>query len=378
MGSMRRNAAIALAVLAACALMGASAQLPEELSAAGAAEQFVGALAEYGLGENMCAEGTTTFVPVDGAFERLRALLEAADDDDDHDDEHDDDHDDDHDEELDDHDDEPDEEHDDDDDDDDDRLPPAWLVTYHMAEGDYPAAALSDGQVLDTLSAGELTVDIDEDGTVTIESVGTNATVVAADVDIPGCSGTVHLIDIPLLPFDPLEEDDDDDGVDEDEQADRERLLGAIESGRITDQMPPGSIMQLLLEMPDALGRFVFGVFAEDLVENFADPTGEFTVFVPPDSAFLATEEMLGVDDPEPRNPPGWLLMYHVVPGKLSAADLTDGQVLQTMSAVWEVRRRRSRARESTRGARVRRLRFDGDSAAERAAVRSRRPDPTH
>ena len=67
------------------------------------------------------------------------------------------------------------------------------ILTYHVAEGDVKAADLTDGQKIDTVEGGQLTVSIDGD-TVKING----AKVVTPDVATS--NGTVHVIDTVLLP----------------------------------------------------------------------------------------------------------------------------------------------------------------------------------
>ena len=69
----------------------------------------------------------------------------------------------------------------------------ANILTYHVVDGDVKAADLSDGQQVETLQGGELTVSIDGDKVM----IG-DAEVVQADVETS--NGTVHVIDAVLLP----------------------------------------------------------------------------------------------------------------------------------------------------------------------------------
>ena len=86
------------------------------------------------------------------------------------------------------------------------------VLSYHVI----PSAALTagdlvDGQVLTTLNPGlafppgatELTVDILDDGTVTIVGGRSTATVIQADV--PAGDSFVHVVDTVLLPFSPAD-----------------------------------------------------------------------------------------------------------------------------------------------------------------------------
>jgi uncharacterized surface protein with fasciclin (FAS1) repeats len=81
------------------------------------------------------------------------------------------------------------------------------------------------------------------------------------------------------------------------------------------------------------LTTLVAAVRAAGLVETLSG-RGPFTVFAPPDAAFNAlpagTVERLV--RPENKGQLTSILTFHVVPGRLSAADLRDGQMLTTVN----------------------------------------------
>jgi len=83
----------------------------------------------------------------------------------------------------------------------------------------------------------------------------------------------------------------------------------------------------------DNLTTLVAAVQAAGLAETLSGP-GPFTVFAPPNAAFEAlpdgTVESLLM--PENREQLTGILTYHVVPGRLSASDLRDGQMLTTVN----------------------------------------------
>ena len=94
-----------------------------------------------------------------------------------------------------------------------------------------------------------------------------------------------------------------------------------------TEQTSVGTIV----DVASAAGNFstlVAAVAAADLVETLSGE-GPFTVFAPTDEAFAALPE--GVLDglllPENKALLAQILTYHVVAGKVMAADVTDGDV---------------------------------------------------
>ena len=80
------------------------------------------------------------------------------------------------------------------------------------------------------------------------------------------------------------------------------------------------------------LTTLVTAAKAAGLVDTLAGP-GPFTVFAPTNDAFsrLAPGTVDTLLKPENKATLTKILTYHVVPGKLSAADLTDGKKLKTV-----------------------------------------------
>lgn len=89
-------------------------------------------------------------------------------------------------------------------------------------------------------------------------------------------------------------------------------------------------IVALAQATPD-LSTLVTAVTAADLVETLQGE-GPFTVFAPSNAAFEAADEVVApLLEPENKAKLADVLTYHVVPGKLMAADLTDGAELETV-----------------------------------------------
>ncbi|MBU6244332.1 MAG: fasciclin domain-containing protein [Actinomycetales bacterium] len=90
---------------------------------------------------------------------------------------------------------------------------------------------------------------------------------------------------------------------------------------------PAGTIIDIASGTPD-LSTLVTAVNAAGLVDTL-NGAGPFTVFAPTDEAFAALPA--GVLDallmPENKDTLAKILTYHVVPGKVMAADVTDGSV---------------------------------------------------
>jgi uncharacterized surface protein with fasciclin (FAS1) repeats len=100
----------------------------------------------------------------------------------------------------------------------------------------------------------------------------------------------------------------------------------ASDSMAETTESAAGTIVDVAIAQN--FGTLVAAVTAADLVETLSGE-GPFTVFAPTDEAFAALPE--GVLDalllPENKAVLAQILTYHVVSGKVMAADVTDGPV---------------------------------------------------
>jgi len=82
-----------------------------------------------------------------------------------------------------------------------------------------------------------------------------------------------------------------------------------------------------------SVSTLVSAVKAAGLVETLSGP-GPFTVFAPTNAAFdkLPKGAVAGLMDPASKEKLKGVLTYHVIPGRLVAADLKDGQALTTVN----------------------------------------------
>jgi uncharacterized surface protein with fasciclin (FAS1) repeats len=74
----------------------------------------------------------------------------------------------------------------------------ADILTYHVVSGEVLSSDLSDGQVVETVQGGELTVSITDAGVMLTDANGNEANITAVDID--ASNGVVHLIDAVVLP----------------------------------------------------------------------------------------------------------------------------------------------------------------------------------
>ncbi len=171
------------------------------------------------------------------------------------------------------------------------------VLLYHVVPGKVMAADVVGLDSAETVQGTSLTV------TAEGEQVMINgAQVVTADIE--AANGVIHVIDAVLLP--PAGDEAMEEGMTEDEMAE------------------DGPTSSTIVDIAVADGRFetlVTALTAADLVETLQGE-GPFTVFAPTDEAFAAlpegTVEGLLEDVPALTD----VLLYHVVPGKVMAADV--------------------------------------------------------
>lgn len=91
-------------------------------------------------------------------------------------------------------------------------------------------------------------------------------------------------------------------------------------------------VVALAQDTPD-LSTLVTAVSTAKLGDTLQGD-GPFTVFAPTNAAFkeLGDEQVQSLLEPENRDQLTTVLTYHVVPGTLTAADLSDGQKLETVA----------------------------------------------
>lgn len=181
------------------------------------------------------------------------------------------------------------------------------ILLYHVVPGKVMAADVVglDGQYAETALAGKsINIKVNGDKVILNDSVNVIIT------DIEASNGVIHVVDAVLLP--PSDEAMSGDAMSEN----MDIVDTAIADGRFT--------------------TLVAAVQAADLVETLKS-AGPFTVFAPTDDAFAALPA--GTLDslllPENKQQLTDILLYHVVPGKVMAADVVglDGQSAETALA---------------------------------------------
>ncbi len=170
------------------------------------------------------------------------------------------------------------------------------ILTYHVVAGKLMAADVTMMSSATTVQGGSLTIKV-EGSTVSIN----DAKVVQADVE--ASNGVIHVIDSVLLPPD----------LD----------LSAI--------LPKPNVVELASSRGD-LKTLVAAVEAAGLVDTLKGE-GPFTIFAPTDEAFakLRAGTLDDLLKPENKDTLIAILTYHVVPGKLMAADVVNETKLVTV-----------------------------------------------
>ena len=158
----------------------------------------------------------------------------------------------------------------------------AEILTFHVVPGRITAADLAEGKEVTTLEGGKLSFSLE--GGPTVNGVNITAT------DIETSNGIIHVIDAVLIPTPDL--------VDTAIAAGFSTLVAAVQAAGLEDALRG---------------------------------EGPFTVFAPTDAAFGAlpagTVEALLADPPALAE----ILTYHVVPGRIFAADLSEGEEFTTL-----------------------------------------------
>ena len=97
-------------------------------------------------------------------------------------------------------------------------------------------------------------------------------------------------------------------------------------------QQKTQNIVALAQDTPN-LSTLVSAVSTAELAQTLQG-TGPFTVFAPTNAAFeeLGSDQVQSLLEPESRQQLTSILTYHVVPGQLTASDLSDGQKLETVA----------------------------------------------
>jgi len=166
------------------------------------------------------------------------------------------------------------------------------VLTYHVVAGRALAASLTDNQQLTTLQGGTVRF-----RTNPARLVGAGNTVNITTTDIVAKNGVIHVIDAVLLPTAPVTQ----------------------------------NIVQLASATP-TLSTLVTAIGAANLGATLSG-TGPFTVFAPVNSAFAAVPADVLQRLLETGNVAilSKVLRYHVVPGRILAADLREGQTVTTV-----------------------------------------------
>ena len=181
----------------------------------------------------------------------------------------------------------------------------ATILTYHVVSGAAAlSSSLSDGQKIATVQGEEVTISL-IDGVFVQDPTETDAQVVIADVE--ASNGVVHVIDKVLIP-----------------QAVLDALSAEMESSTLVDIVVATEPLSILKD----------AVIKAELVETLSSD-GPFTVFAPTNDAFVALLGVLGddynsLDDFDTEGEIALLkdiLLFHVIPAKVLAADLSPSEV---------------------------------------------------
>mgnify|MGYP005852009709 FL=1 len=174
------------------------------------------------------------------------------------------------------------------------------ILLYHVVPGKVMAADVVKLESADTVLGKPVTIKVEGDNVMV-----NDAKVIITDIE--ASNGVIHVIDTVILP--PAEE-------------------------AAAEMAEPAEMMKDIVDTAVAAGQFttlVAAVQAAGLVDTLKGE-GPFTVFAPTDEAFAKLPA--GTIDALLADPQGKLtqiLLYHVIQGKVMAADVTDGLEAQTV-----------------------------------------------
>jgi len=169
------------------------------------------------------------------------------------------------------------------------------ILTYHVvASSNVRAGDLSDGMMVETLETGSFTINLGDNVTITDEN-GRTATIIATNIQAN--NGVIHALDTVLLP--------ENDAIE-------------IETNTIADFVAGNENYSSLLAALEKTG----------LTSTFSG-TDEYTVFAPDNAAFTAFLNDNGFNslDEVPEALLTQVLLNHVQPGTIMAADLSTGYI---------------------------------------------------
>ena len=172
------------------------------------------------------------------------------------------------------------------------------VLTYHVVAGRVLASDIKDGAKPSTAQGQSFTLSLKGGPSIT-DARGRKANIVATNVQAG--NGVIHVIDKVILPKDEA-------------------------------PAPTQNIVQVAQSVPD-FSILVEAVIAAGLVDTLSG-SGPFTVFAPNNAAFAALLGELGVSkDALLADKPllTAVLTYHVLPGKVLAADINDGAQAATV-----------------------------------------------
>ena len=182
------------------------------------------------------------------------------------------------------------------------------ILTYHVVAGRYTSVDLTDGLVLKSVEGKTLSFQRDASGKLWI-----NGSAMIETPDVISSNGVTHVIDTVLLP--------------------------PSKSAYMTDGVEVGgALMVRSLDIVDNavnasnVTTVVAAVKAAGLVDTLKG-AGPFTVFAPTNAAFvkLPIGTVATLLKPENKSQLVDILTYHVVAGRYTSVDLTDGLVLKSV-----------------------------------------------
>ncbi len=218
------------------------------------------------------------------------------------------------------------------------------VLLYHVVEGEVLAEQVveMDGEEVPTVMGAPVTISV-QDGDVFL-----NENVQVVMTDIIASNGVIHVIDAVLLPDMPegmgdMGAADEDMAEDDAEMAATEEAMDDDAEMAATEEAMDDDMMEeeanTIADVVGSDARFQFlntalGSAQPEIAETLAGE-GPFTLFAPSNEGFQTALSELGIDPTAivgNQELLSSLLLYHVVPGEVMAADVVelDGEMVET------------------------------------------------
>lgn len=196
------------------------------------------------------------------------------------------------------------------------------IMLYHVANGNYPAAALANQEDLTTLMGDHVQIST-QNGAIVLDG-----TARVIEPNLEASNGVVHIIDTVLVPE--LEDGMMPSAATQAEAQQAAEVTEVMSEADMAQQEGPMDLQATL----EADGRFdtLLSVLQLSAVMDVLQQRNDFTLFAPTDAAFNAIpEDRLSMLLAEPQGELSAILAYHAVGDSLSVNQIANDDLIPTL-----------------------------------------------